>query len=71
MKAYRDSWYTFRFKDDRTISRFHLEGILAGQNVSVIKIAATTGERLGLVGIGIVGGKRLGGLGRADHRAGW
>jgi hypothetical protein len=52
---YQDPWFTFRFADDRLISRFHLEGIEAGRRVSVFKIASTTGESLGLLTAATVG----------------
>jgi len=35
---HRDSWFTFRFGDDRIIPRFHLDGVEAGKPVSVFKI---------------------------------
>jgi hypothetical protein len=46
---HHDLWFTFRFADDRIISRFHLEGILAGQSVSVFKIDPNSRERMGLL----------------------
>ena len=46
---HHDPHFTFRFADDRIIPRFHLEGIETGRRVSVFKIDATTGERLGLL----------------------
>ncbi len=52
---YEDPWYTFCFAEDRTIPRFHLEGVQAGRRVSVFKIDATTGERLGLLATATVG----------------
>jgi len=52
---YEDSWFTFRFADDRIISRFHLENIEAGRQVKVFKIDPASGERLGLLASGIVG----------------
>ena len=51
---YQDPWYTFRFEDDRTIPRFHLDGLETGRWVSVFKIDPQTGERLGLLATGIV-----------------
>jgi hypothetical protein len=54
MKLYEDSYFTFRFADDRIIPRFHLEGVEAGQRVSVFKIDAGTSERLGLLATAIV-----------------
>ena len=52
---YEDSCFTFRFADDRIIPRFHLEGVEAGQSVSVFKIDAVTSERLGLLATAKVG----------------
>ena len=55
LPLYEDSWYTFRFSDDRRIPRFHLEGVEAGRRVEVYKIDPGTGERLGLLATGTVG----------------
>ena len=55
LPLYHDSWFTFRFADDRIIPRFHLEDVLPGTHVSVIKINAETGERLGLLATGLSG----------------
>jgi hypothetical protein len=52
---YQDSWFTFRFAEDRIIPRFHLKGVGVGRDVSVFKINPTTGERLGLLATGTVG----------------
>jgi hypothetical protein len=52
---YEDSSFTFRFSEDRIIPRFHLEGVEAGRRVSVFKIDANTGERLGLLARASVG----------------
>jgi hypothetical protein len=52
---YHDPHFAFRFAEDRIIPRFHLEGIEAGQRVSVFKIDPTTGERLGLLANATVG----------------
>lgn len=46
---HEDPHFTFRFADDRTIPRFHLEGVEAGRRVKVFRIDADTGERLGLM----------------------
>ena len=35
---HHDSHYTFRFADDRIISRFHIEGVSAGRRVDVFRI---------------------------------
>ncbi len=48
-------WFTFRFADDRIISRCHLEGIPAGQRVSVFKIDPGSAERMGLLATATVG----------------
>jgi hypothetical protein len=52
---HHDPWFTFRFADDRIIPRFHLEGIPAGQRVSVFKIDPGNGDRLGLLATATVG----------------
>jgi hypothetical protein len=52
---YEDPHFTFRFADDRLICRFHLEGVDAGRQVSVFKIDAGAGERLGLGATAAVG----------------
>jgi hypothetical protein len=52
---YEDPGFTFRFADDRLIPRFHLEGVEAGRRVSVFKIDADGGERLGLLATATVG----------------
>ena len=52
---HHDPWFTFRFADDRLITRFHLEGVEAGRRVSVIKIDPGTGERLNLLATATVG----------------
>jgi hypothetical protein len=39
---YEDSWFTFRLAEARTIPRFHLEGVEAGQRVSVFRIDPET-----------------------------
>ena len=41
--------------DDRILPRLHLEGVEAGQRVSVFKIDPGTGERLGLLATATVG----------------
>jgi hypothetical protein len=55
LPLYQDPWFTFRFADDRIIPRFHLEGVPAGQRVSVFKIDPGTGERLGLLAMATAG----------------
>jgi hypothetical protein len=52
---YHETHFTFRFGDDRIIPRFHLEGIEAGCPISVFKIDAESGERLGLLTTATVG----------------
>ena len=49
LPLYHDPHFTFRFAEARIIPRFHLEGVEAGQRVSVFKIDPGTGERLGLL----------------------
>jgi hypothetical protein len=55
MKLYEDPHFTFRFADDRMISRFHLDGVKAGRRVSVFRIYPSSGERVGLLAIATVG----------------
>ena len=52
---HQDPWFTFRFAEERIITRFHLEGVEAGQRVSVFKIDPSTNERLGLLAIATIG----------------
>lgn len=54
LQLYEDPWFTFRFAEDRIISRFHLPGTTAGQRVSVFKIDPATGERQVLLATAIV-----------------
>lgn len=49
LPLYEDPWFTFRFADDRSILRFHLEGVEAGRRILVFKIDLGTDERLGLL----------------------
>ena len=56
LPLYHDSCFTFWFADDRIIPRFHLEGVEAGQQVSVFRIDPGTGERLGLLATATAGG---------------
>jgi putative acetyltransferase len=46
---FQDPYFTFRFAEDRSIPRFHLEDVEIGCHVSVIKINPATGERQGLL----------------------
>jgi hypothetical protein len=55
LSLYQDSGFTFRFADNRIISRFHLEGIDAGRRVMVLKVVPATNERLGLLAMANVG----------------
>jgi hypothetical protein len=41
---YKDPHFTFRFKDDRIVPRFHLEGVQAGQRILVFSINPGTGR---------------------------
>ena len=50
-----DTPFTFRFTDNRILSRFHLESIPAGRRVSVFKMHSGTRERLGLLTTATVG----------------
>jgi hypothetical protein len=52
---YQDSGFTFRFADDRTIPRIHLDSLEAGRRVSVFRIHPGTSERLGLPATAAVG----------------
>ena len=52
---YEDPHFTFRFADDRSIHRFHLEGVPTGRHVSVFRFDPGTGERLGLLATATVG----------------
>lgn len=55
LPLYEDPHFTFRFAEDRSIHRFHVEGVEAGWRVSVFKIDPGTGERLGLLATETVG----------------
>ena len=55
LPLYQDPWFTFRFADDRSIPRFHLEGVPAGRHVSVFRIDPGTGERLGMLATATAG----------------
>ena len=55
LPLYEDPCFTFRFADDRIISRFHLEGVEAGRRVAVFKIDPDSGERLNLLATATVG----------------
>jgi hypothetical protein len=53
LALYEDPW--FSFAEDRLIPRFHLEGVEAGQRVTVFNIDRDTGERLELLATATVG----------------
>jgi hypothetical protein len=52
---YHPPHFMFRFAEDRIIPRFHLEGVEAGQLVSVFNIDTEGNERLGLIAEAVVG----------------
>jgi len=52
---FHEPHFTFRFGDDRIISRFHLEGVEGGRRVSAFRIDPDTDERLALLATAIVG----------------
>jgi hypothetical protein len=52
---YQDPCFTFHFADNRIIPRFHLEGVIPGQRVSVFKIDPISNARLALLANGVVG----------------
>jgi hypothetical protein len=52
---YHEPWFTFRFDEDRTISRFHVEGVDFGRQIWVFKIDPATGQRLELLAMAEVG----------------
>jgi hypothetical protein len=52
---YREPQFTFRFDDDRVVSRFHLEGVEAGRRVGVFKLDATNPHGLGRITAATVG----------------
>jgi hypothetical protein len=55
LPLHEDPHITFRFADDRSIPRSHLEGVPAGRHVSVFRTDPGTGERLGLLATATVG----------------
>lgn len=55
LPLYREPQFTFRFADDRLISRFHLEGVEAGRRVEIFPIDPGTSVRLGPLATAIVG----------------
>jgi hypothetical protein len=55
---YRETHFTFRFGDDRQISRFHLEGIPPGTPVRIFRLderTETFGEVLATTTVGDAG----------------
>ena len=52
---YRAPHFTFRFADDRTIPRFHLEAVGAGRSVVVYRLDPTTDECLERIATALVG----------------
>jgi hypothetical protein len=52
---YEEPCFTFRFAEDRLIPRFHLEGVPAGQPVSVFWMDPSNGKRLDLLARATVG----------------
>lgn len=55
LPLHEDPCFSFRFADDRIISRFHLEGVDAGRQVEVFKLDPSSGERLALLATATVG----------------
>lgn len=55
LPLYHDPHFTFRFANDRTIPRFHLEGVEAGRRVTVFRPDPVTGERLNIIASAITG----------------
>ena len=49
LPLYREPHFTFRFGDDRVISRIHLEGVESGRQVSIVKLDPATDERSTLI----------------------
>jgi putative acetyltransferase len=45
MPLHRDHGFTFRFSEERLVSRFHLEGVTAGHRVTVFALDGDTGNR--------------------------
>jgi hypothetical protein len=55
LPLYRDPCFTFRFAENRLISRFHLEDVPSGGKVLVYKVNPATGQRLDLLATGTAG----------------
>ena len=52
---YEDPGFTFRFADDRTIPRIHVDGLPKGTKITVFKIDAKTGEHQQKLAVAMVG----------------
>ena len=52
---YRDIGFTFHFADNRTIPRFHLDGIAEGYSVTVFRIDPQTGAQHDVLATAVVG----------------
>ena len=52
---HEDSFFTFRFAEDRLIPRFHLDGVPAGRLVHVYSANPETLEPTKLLGTAVVG----------------
>ena len=52
---HHETYFTFRFADDRLVPRFHLDGVEAGRRVAVYTIDPDSGERHGLLATAGVG----------------
>ena len=55
LPLYRDPHFTFRFGDDRIISRVHLDGVACGVHVHFYAIDPATGVRLEQIATALVG----------------
>jgi hypothetical protein len=55
LPIYEDPHFKFGTSEDRSVRRFHVDGVPAGQRVAVIKIDPCTGEWLGLLTTRIAG----------------
>ncbi len=55
LPLYRDPHFTFRFDNDRTVSRFHLDAVEVGRAVAVFGLDSPTGMRPVLIATATVG----------------
>jgi hypothetical protein len=55
LPLYEDPGFTFRFTEDRSVPRFHLEVVEAGRRGSVYRIDPGSGERLAPLATATVG----------------